>query len=192
MDVLNSLFYKKDNETGQFRFSKTKIITTIVFIVFFLFAIYLYSTSPEYVNENKFALFIAAIVVGLFFAVPTYILGLLIGKLLYRNQSTTTIVSNNDFVNLKTSCPHDYAIRFKSAIEANDSDSAEELLSSWDINDANYKYASIIFEGMPPTELSLVDLEERFKVAETMKSCDESLRLWYQTTAIQVINLNKE
>ena len=68
---------------------------------------------------------------------------------------------------------------------------AGELLSSWNIDDANYKYASIIYEGMPPTELSLDDLNKMFMNAEKMKSCDESLRLWYQSTAIQVINLNK-
>ncbi|MBE6486674.1 MAG: hypothetical protein E7Z85_07545 [Methanosphaera stadtmanae] len=191
MDFLNALFYKRDNETGQLRLSKTKVITSLVFIIFFLFAVNLYFNSPEFVNEDKMSLFVASIIFGLFFAVPAYIIGWLISKFLSGKQTTTTIVSNNDFVNLKSHCPHDYAIRFKEAIEANDSDLAEELLYSWDVNDANYKYASIIFEGMPPTELSLVDLNERFKVAETMKSCDESLRLWYQTTAIQVINLNK-
>ena len=44
---------------------------------------------------------------------------------------------------------------------------------------------------MPPTDLSLDDLNKMFMNAEKMKSCDESLRLWYQSTAIQVINLNK-
>ena len=191
MDLLKILFYKTDNNTGQQRLSKTKIITCIVFIIFFIFAINLYLTDSQFVNVDKFIIFFSAIVVGLFFAVPVYIIGWLITRFLYRNQVTTSVESNIDFVNVKTQCPHDYAVRFKRAIEVNDSDLAEELLSNWDITDANCKYASIIFEGMPPSNLSLVDLEECFKVAETMKSCDESLRLWYQTTAIQVINLNK-
>ena len=190
MDLLNTIFYKIDNETGQVRLSKTKIITCMVFIIFFLLAIILYFNDPQYANDNKLLLFTASFVFGLLFAVPTYIVGWLICKFLYHNK-TTTISSDNDLVNIKSPCPHDYAIRFKNAIETNDSDSAEELLSGWDNNDANYKYATIIFEGMPPTNLSLVDLNERFKVAESMKSCDESLRFWYQTTAIQVINLNK-
>lgn len=190
MDLLNTLFYKIDNETGQVRLSKTKVITCIVFVIFFLIAINLYFNDPQYVNDNKLSLFVASIVFALFFALPTYIVGWLITKLLYRNNNTT-ISSNIDFVNIEKPCPHDFAIRFKNAIEANDSDLAEELLTSWDNNDANYRYATIIYEGMPPTDLSITDLNERFKVAESMKSCDESLRLWYQTTAIEVINLNK-
>lgn len=191
MDLINTLFYKTDVKTGKPRISKTKSITFIVFILFFLVGLYLYFTDPKYINDNKIALFISSIIMGLVFAAPTYIVGWLIGKLLYRNEAHTNITSNNEFVKISSTCPHDYAVRFKNAIESNDSDLAEKLLSSWDINDANYRYASIIYEGMPPTELSLVDLNERFKVAESMKSCDKSLRLWYQTTAIEVINLNK-
>lgn len=190
MDLLNTLFYKIDNETGQIRLSKTKVITWIVFIIFFIIAINLYYTSPQFTKDDKILLFLSSIVFGLVFAVPTFVIGWLISKFIYRGTSTT-ITSNNDFVKLKNPCPHDYAIRFKKAIEENNSDLAGELLSSWNIDDANYKYASIIYEGMPPTELSLDDLNKMFMNAEKMKSCDESLRLWYQSTAIQVINLNK-
>lgn len=190
MDLLNTLFYKIDNETGQIRLSKTKVITWIVFIIFFIIAINLYYTSPQFANDDKILLLLSSIVFGLVFAVPTFVIGWLISKFMYRGTSTT-ITSDNDFVKLNNPCPYDNAIRFKKAIEENNSDLAGELLSNWNVDDANYRYASIIYEGMPPTDLSLDDLNKMFMNAEKMKSCDESLRLWYQSTAIQVINLNK-
>ena len=78
MDLLNTLFYKIDNETGQIRLSKTKVITWIVFIIFFIIAINLYYTSPQFANDDKILLLLSSIVFGLVFAVPTFVIGVLV------------------------------------------------------------------------------------------------------------------
>lgn len=209
MDLMKTLFYKTDESTNQLRLSKTKVISSIVFIIFFGLSLVFYLTSPDFKDTNILSLLIASIVFGLIFAVPTFIVGWILGKLLNRNKPKNYSIENNlDFnpmetvnmeenTNVKESiedvpCPYDTAIKFKEAIEKDDSDLASNLLLKWDNNDANYKYASIIFEGMPPSDLSLNELNEMLKSADSMKACDESLREWFKSTALQVINLNKE
>lgn len=186
---LKELFYKNDEFTGEYRISKTKLISCMVFIVFFLFAMSLYLTDAQYTQTNILGLLIAAIIVGVLFAVPTYILGLLISKIIYRNKAGQNL-SNPNLNDFNKQCPHDYAFRFKSAIEANNSDLARDLLTSWDKNDANYKYASLIYDGMPPTKLSKLELYSLLNEADKMNACDGSLKQWYRATAIQVISLN--
>jgi len=44
---------------------------------------------------------------------------------------------------------------------------------------------------MPPSTLSLIELENILKSAEKLNACDESLRDWFKSTALEVINLNK-
>ena len=56
----------------------TKVITWIVFIIFFIIAINLYYTSPQFANDDKILLFLSSIVFGLVFAVPTFVIGWLI------------------------------------------------------------------------------------------------------------------
>lgn len=235
MDILNILFYKSDESTNQLRISKTKIISLIVFVSFFILALYIYLTTPSTAGGNWVINILAAIIFGLMFAVPTFIIGWLIGKFLNRNKSnnvqqdyTQNYTQNNtqDYTqnNIQTqpeyteSTPdfnenlsnfnettsqeqqnlknivevQEYSQEFKTAIEEDNSDEASELLSKWDNNDANCKYASIIFEGMPPSELSLNDLNEMLNAADKMKASNESLKEWYRSTALQVIELNKE
>lgn len=185
---LKGLLYKNDEYTGEYRLSKTKIITCIIFVIFFLFAMYVYVTDGQFAQNNILSLF-AAVIVGAIIAVPTYIIGLLISKILYRDKPNQ-IVSNPNLNDLNKPCPHDYAVKFKNAVEANDSALAGELLASWDKNDANYKYASLIYEGIPPTKLSKMELYSILNQADKMTACDESLRQWYRSTAMEVINLN--
>lgn len=202
MNLLDILIYKDDENTGIKRISKTKVITLIVFVAFFLFAMNLYLTSPEYSDMMALSVF-AAILFGLFFAVPVFVMGWLISKFLNRNNPNNpknTIKqdynpsdvpnSYNNTGNI-TSCPHDNAMKFKNAIDANDSNLAESILSNWEDNDANYFYARIIFEGLPPVSVELSELNTWLNTANTMKSCDESLRPWFNSTAIKVINMNK-
>ena len=188
---LKGFLYKNDEYTGQYRLSKTKIITWIVFVVFFLFSMSIYSTDAQFTNTNIFILIFAAIVVGLVFAIPIYIIGFIICKILYRDKPTQDN-SNPTITDFNPPCPHDYAIRFKNAIETNNSNTAEDLLKGWNKNDANYQYASLIYEGMPPTNLSRQELYELLNRADNMTACDESLKRWYRSTAIQVITLNEK
>jgi len=187
---LKGLLYKNDEYTGEYRISKTKLVTCIMFVIFFIFAMYIYLTDGQFAQNSIVSLF-AAVIVGAVFAVPTYIIGLLISKILYRDKADQ-ITSNMDFNNYNRPCSHDYAVKFKGAVEANDGDLAGELLASWDKNDANYKYASLIYEGMPPTKLSKMELFSILNQADKMTACDESLRHWYRSTAMEVINLNNQ
>lgn len=68
--IISKLFYKTDKYTGQLRFAKLKSICIIVFVVIFLYSVY--------INLGEFPLstaILAAILVGLTFAVPIFIIG---------------------------------------------------------------------------------------------------------------------
>ncbi len=194
------LVYKDDENTGQKRISKAKIISLIVFVLMFLFGI-----SQPNTNVSGFVVFLAAIVFGLFFSVPVFIVGWLIGKLLSRTnkssvqttqmpQSNPTSIPNTSRNNTDNKesvpCPHNNALRFKNAIDDNNAELAESILSGWEIDDANYLYARIIFDGMPPSSVELSQLNDWFERAENMSACDNNLRSWFKSTALQVINLH--
>lgn len=204
MTLIETLFYKADESTNQMRISKTKVITCIVFIVFFILAMIIY-TDPAYKDTNIIILLLSAIVFGLIFAVPTFIVGWLIGKLLNRNKAKNYSNTSPDYnpppaqngidtqnTEKTEDSLMEYAKEFKEAVESDNVDLASQLLLKWDKNDANYRYASLIFDGMPPTQLSLTEMNEMLETADNMKAYDESLRQWYRTTALEVINLNKE
>ena len=229
MDLLDILIYKKDNITGMKRVSKTKLITLIVFLVFFIISISMYLTNPEFQNNNIIVILLASIIFALIFAVPTFIIGFLIGKFIIKDNSNATVNNNqnynqtnnnqnynqtnnnqnfsqnnnrkeynkinkdnptsNDFVR-NNPCPHSFAKEFKEAIDENDEDAAKNILLKWDSNDANHKYASIIYEGMPPTDITLSQLNEWLQQADNMEACDKSLREWFKSTALEVISLH--
>lgn len=205
MTLTEKLFYKIDESSNQKRISKTKVITCIVFIIFFLFSITMFFTHPNYRNSNIILVLFTSVIYGLMFAVPTYIVGWLIGKLLNRNRTKSYSTTNTDYNSTVTQkenntkpekiekdTANNYAKEFKEAVETDNVDLASDILSKWDKNDANYKYASLIFEGMPPTELSITEMNEIMKTADNMKAQDESLKEWYKSTALEVININKE
>ena len=72
--IVSKLFYKTDKYTDELRIAKTNTISIAVFVLVFLFAIV--------VNASSYSVFVtvfAAIIVGLIFAVPTYIIGYILG-----------------------------------------------------------------------------------------------------------------
>lgn len=72
--IVSKLFYKTDKYTGELRIAKAKSISIVVFVVMFFFEIGIN------LAEYSFAVvFITGIIFGLFFAVPTYIIGYLLG-----------------------------------------------------------------------------------------------------------------
>ncbi|WP_406534498.1 zinc-ribbon domain-containing protein [Methanobrevibacter sp.] len=72
--IVSKLFYKTDKYTGELRIAKTKTISIVVFVVMFFCEIGI--NLPEY----SFAIvLITGIIFGLIFAVPTYIIGYLLG-----------------------------------------------------------------------------------------------------------------
>lgn len=88
-------------------------------------------------------------------------------------------------------CPHDFAERFKNAIENNNGGAAADLILSWPSTDANKKYALIIYDGMPPSNVSFSELMNWLNVADSMKACDSSLKPWFRQMAIRIINMHK-
>ena len=72
--IVTKLIYKTDKYTGELRVAKTKTISIVVFIVMFLFEMGIG------LAESSFAVVvIAGVIFGLIFAVPTYIIGYLLG-----------------------------------------------------------------------------------------------------------------
>lgn len=248
---LTDFLYKYDNN-GYKRLSKTKTISLAVFIIFFLFSIYVYLTTPD---GTPFAIeFIVAIIVGLIFAVPTYLVGWVLSKVLgsdnkapvnqqnpyqYNNQNqyqqqynqqvnndfnrqqnhnlnqnrildfqpkqdNTNFQQNNtdnmeniqktndDYQprNTNNINTQNYVQDFQKAIEENNVQNAERIISSWnDDNDANYIYARIIFYGMPPTNLSKNELTSWLQRADSSRAVSSEHRPWFRETALKVINL---
>ena len=75
--IVTKLFYKPDKSTGQMRIAKSKSISIAVFVLMFIFGMA--------VNLGQFpfiSVFIAAIIVGLIFAIPTFLIGYAIGWLI--------------------------------------------------------------------------------------------------------------
>lgn len=202
MNLLTALIYKNDEKSGIKRISKTKVITLIVFVAFFLFAMTIYITNPE-VSPNIFISIIAAAITGLIFAVPVFIVGWIISKFLNRDKNypqspiqeqkeVNNQINRNylDF-NSKSPCPHDNATRFKNSVNDNNSELAENILYNWDKNDANYLYAKIIYDGMPPSSVGITELKKWLQIADNMNACDENLRTWFKNTALEVIKINQ-
>jgi uncharacterized membrane protein YvbJ len=81
--IITKLFYKRDRNTGQLRIAKARCISIVVFFAFFIFAF----TVPSSPDISFFAVFLAAIIVGLIFAVPTYIIGFIIGWVIDRSKN---------------------------------------------------------------------------------------------------------
>ena len=72
--IISKLFYKTDKYTNNLRFAKTKTISIVVFLFFFLLGIFFGSTTYSFVF-----VFFVAIIFGLIFAVPTFIIGSILG-----------------------------------------------------------------------------------------------------------------
>ena len=72
--IISKLFYKTDKYTGELRFAKTKSISIGVFVIFFLMGLIVGVGT-----ESIFVVFIVAVLFGLIFAIPTFILGFVLG-----------------------------------------------------------------------------------------------------------------
>lgn len=71
--IVTKLFYKIDKYSGDLRIAKTKTASIVVFIAFFLLGISIRTSA------SLFVVFLASIIFGLIFAVPTYIIGFVLG-----------------------------------------------------------------------------------------------------------------
>ena len=88
---LEKLIYKQDMENNTMRISKTKVITILVFIIFFIWPLYDFLFNPKYSYTGIGSSIVAAIFVALIVSVPTFIIGFVIGKIIERrNKSSKT------------------------------------------------------------------------------------------------------
>ena len=72
--IISRLFFKTDKYSGDLRISKAKSISIIVFIGFFILA-----ANVTLVTGSLFVVIFTALIVALLFAVPTYIIGFILG-----------------------------------------------------------------------------------------------------------------
>ena len=72
--IITKLFYKTDKYTGELRIAKAKTVSIVVFVVMFFFEVGISLAQYSFI-----VVLIAGIVFGLIFAVPTYIIGYLLG-----------------------------------------------------------------------------------------------------------------
>lgn len=77
--IISKLFFKNDKYTGKLRIAKTKTISIVVFILFFLAGLIIGAPGVPFI-----AVAIIAVFFGLIFAVPTYIICFIIGWVMDR------------------------------------------------------------------------------------------------------------
>ena len=85
------LIYKYDYATNTTRISKTKAITIAVFVIFFIWSF------PDFLKEGILSAIFSSIIVGLIFAVPTFIVGFIISKIInsVKKDNKTPAIKNN-------------------------------------------------------------------------------------------------
>jgi len=189
LELLKSLFYKTDKKTNRIRLSKLNTGSTLIFLIIYLIFFISYLSNSYYysiLDVIFFPLFIAILLIG-----PIYVIGLIISILIDEHYNNVSVIDNTNNTSHLNNFK-DPAQKFKESIENNNSENAKVILNSWNnLDDANYRYARIIFEGMPPTNIPLVELEKNLKDADTIKTDNLNLREWYRKTAVKVINLNE-
>lgn len=84
-DLKNLLFYWQSKKTGAYVLSKTKIFTLLIFIMFSLIAAV--SKSPALVIY---------VVIGLIFAIPASIIGFVIHKITYKDDTSAKKISHTE------------------------------------------------------------------------------------------------
>ena len=100
---LDKLIYKKEN--NKMRISKTKVITILVFITFFVWPLYDFLFDPKYAYTGVGRGVMAAIIIGLIFAIPTYIVGFLISRILEKRNNApqnTSFNTHSQFSDINT------------------------------------------------------------------------------------------
>lgn len=97
---LEKLIYKQDMKNNTMRISKTKVISIIVFIIFFIWPLYDFLFDLKYSYMGLGSAVLAAIFIGLIVSVPTFIIGFIISKITGKtNKSSQTIDTSPTNIN---------------------------------------------------------------------------------------------
>lgn len=82
MSLFQKLLYKNDAKTNELRISKTKVISWIVFVLMFIYALSFNLASPYYMNAGTllFICFMTAIIPTVIVFVIGYAIGYVIDK----------------------------------------------------------------------------------------------------------------
>lgn len=86
---LDKLIYKQEN--NKMRISKTKVITILVFIIFFIWPLYDFLFDSKYAYVGIGSGVVSAIIIGLIFSIPTFIVGFIISRILEKRNNTLEI-----------------------------------------------------------------------------------------------------
>ena len=103
---LDKLIYKQEN--NRMRISKTKVITILVFIIFFIWSLHDFLFDPKYAYLGTGSAVLSAIMVGLIVSIPTLIVGFIISRILEKRNnalktstSRTNLNSQNNLADIK-------------------------------------------------------------------------------------------
>ena len=77
---INLVEHKNYASPPKRRISKTLIISAAVFIIFFAWSFHDFIYLPKYSNTNILSSAMSSVLVGLFFSLPTYVIGYLIRR----------------------------------------------------------------------------------------------------------------
>lgn len=82
MSLLEKLIYKQDAKTNELRISKTKVISWIVFVLMFIYALFFNLASPYYMNAGTliFICFMTALIPTVIVFVIGYVIGYILDK----------------------------------------------------------------------------------------------------------------
>lgn len=86
---VNLVDVNNESPAPKKRISKTMIITIAVFVIFFAWSFHDFIFLPKYNNLNVFSAALASTFVGLFFSVPTFIIGIIIRKVIGKDNTSS-------------------------------------------------------------------------------------------------------
>ena len=189
------LIYKQNDADNTMRISKTKVITIIVFIIFFAWSF------PDFLNDGLLSALFTAILVGLIMAIPTFVVGWIIGKILefkqnkIANNDNKVVKKTNSSKNLKTESKkvndnenETFAKNFKLFWETQRFVEAKDLCEDWVKKfpkDINCLYAVIIVNATMDT-IPNSELNNSFSILKQQRGSE--LTYWYRDMAERAIN----
>ncbi len=176
------LIYKQNDADNTMRISKTKVITIIVFIIFFAWSF------PDFLNNGLLSALFSAILVGLTLAIPTFVVGWIIGKLLNKTDGPK---NNENYKNtnqvMNDGNNKNYAFDFKSLWIKHEFVQATYIYSKWADdypNDLNCQYANIIINATMDS-VSNGELLNKFRSLNQQQGSE--LTPWFKDMAERAI-----
>ena len=162
------LIYKQNDADNTMRISKTKVITIIVFIIFFAWSF------PDFLNDGLLSALITAILVGLIMAIPTFVVGWVIGKLLNKIVSPKNNVNyknTNQVMSKGNNKNYDYKASKEDKIKMINKISDDSILAEILVNEREYWVPDIILNRISNQEILINLLREESRSSSVPGYC---------------------